>query len=91
MVQEVHLAKSPPEMEADLRKCGEDIKRGLRQCVDRTYRSPRQQIQCGGGRRIVKSTPQKPCIASDDALILPKALGLTVPLTLLGRADEVVE
>ena len=64
MVQEVHLAKSPPEMEADLRKCGEDIKRGLRQCVDRTYRSPRQQIQCGGGWHVDKSTTQKPCSPS---------------------------
>src|SRR5205807_10565162 len=64
MVQEVHLAKSSPAMEADLRKCGEDIKRGLRQSVDRTHRSPRQQIQCGGGWRVDKSTPQKPCSPS---------------------------
>src|SRR3984893_5326222 len=51
-------------MEADLRKCGEDIKRRLRQSVDRTHRSPRQQIQCGGGWRVDKSTPQKPCSPS---------------------------
>jgi hypothetical protein len=35
-VQEVHLGKPSPPMEAGLRKCGEDIKRGLRQSVDRT-------------------------------------------------------
>jgi hypothetical protein len=64
VVQEVHLAKSSPAMEADLRKCGEDIKRRLRQSVDRTHRSPRQQIQCGGGWRVDKSTPQKPCSPS---------------------------
>jgi hypothetical protein len=39
--------------------------------VDRTNQSPGQQIQRGGGWRIAKSTPQKPCILSDDALILP--------------------
>ena len=71
MVQEVHLAKSPPAMEADLRKRGEDIERRLRQSVDGTNQSPGQQIQRGGGWRIAKSTPQKPCIPSDDALILP--------------------
>src|ERR1700730_208549 len=51
-------------MEADLRKCGEDIKRGLRQSVDRTHQSPREQIQCGGGGRVDKSTTQKPCSPS---------------------------
>ena len=64
MVQEVHLGKSSPAMEADLRKCGADIKRGLRQSVDRTHRSPRQQIQCGGGWRVNKSTTQKSCSPS---------------------------
>src|SRR3984893_6432098 len=62
--QEVHLEKSSPAMEADLRKCGEDIKRGLRQSMDRTHRSPCQQIQCGGGWRVNKSTTQKSCSPS---------------------------
>ena len=48
MVQEVHLAKSSSGMEADLRESGEDIKRRLRQSVDRTNQSLGQQIQRGG-------------------------------------------
>src|SRR6516165_566262 len=71
VVQEVHLAKSSPTMEEGLRKRGEDIKRGLCQPMDRTHRSPRQQIQCGGGWRVAKFPPQKPCLAPDDTLILP--------------------
>ena len=52
VVQEVHMGQPPPAMETSLRKCREDIKRGLRWSVDRTHRSPRRQIQRGPGRCV---------------------------------------